>query len=232
MTYIINHSNYNFLVRNYEDDPSYQHDLDYKVINETWEENVYRIHDGDFNESKIFVDVGANIGSVSLFVDNFNKNRKDDNKIKVFAIEPEPNNLALLKENVVNNFAEQVTIINNAIWHEEKIVSISNKGGNSNILNLQNEEKSMVSAITIEKLFFLYNIEEVDVMKIDIEGAEFDLIVNTPSEILSKIKKLVLEFDKSFDGSFGMMIEKLAKQFGLEILGSPERGGYIYAYRY
>jgi hypothetical protein len=76
MTYIINHSNYNFLVRNYEDDPSYQHDLDYKVINETWEENVYRIHDGDFNESKIFVDVGANIGSVRLFVDNFNKNRK------------------------------------------------------------------------------------------------------------------------------------------------------------
>jgi FkbM family methyltransferase len=232
MTYIINHSNYNFLVRNYEDDPSYQHDLDYKVINETWEENVYRIHDGDFNESKIFVDVGANIGSVSLFVDNFNKNREDDNKIKVFAIEPEPNNLALLKENVVNNFAEQVTIINNAIWYEEKLVSISNKGGNSNILNLEDEEKSVASAITIEKLFFLYNIEEVDVMKIDIEGAEFDLIVNTPSEILSKIKKLVLEFDKSFDGSFGMMIEKLAKQFGLEILGSPERGGYIYASRY
>jgi FkbM family methyltransferase len=232
MTYIINHSNYNFLVRNYEDDPSYQHDLDYKVINETWEENVYRIHDGDFNESKIFVDVGANIGSVSLFVDNFNKNREDDNKIKVFAIEPEPNNLALLKENVVNNFSEQITIINNAIWYEEKLVSISNKGGNSNILNLEDEEKSVASAITIEKLFFLYDIEEVDVMKIDIEGAEFDLIVNTPSEILSKIKKLVLEFDKSFDGSFGMMIEKLAKQFGLEILGSPERGGYIYASRY
>jgi hypothetical protein len=29
-----------------------------------------------------------------------------------------------------------------------------------------------------------------------------------------------------------MMIEKLAKQFGIEILGSPERGGYIYASRY
>jgi len=232
MTYIINHSDYNFLVRNYEDDPSYQHDLDYKVINETWEENVYRIHDGDFNESKIFVDIGANIGSVSLFVDNFNKNREGDNKIKVFAIEPEPNNLELLKENIINNFAQNITIVNNAIWHEEKIVSISNKGGNSNILNLEDEEKSMVSAITMEKLFLLYDIREVDVMKIDIEGAEFDLIINTPSEVLSKIKKLVLEFDKSFDGSFGMMIEKLAKQFGIEILGSPERGGYIYASRY
>ena len=232
MTSIINHSDYIFSVRDYENDPSYQHDLDHKVINETWKENVYRIHDGDFNEDRIFVDIGANIGSVSLFVDNFNKNREDDNKIKVFAIEPEPNNLELLKENIINNFAQNITIVNNAIWHEEKIVSISNKGGNSNILNLEDEEKSMVSAITMEKLFLLYDIREIDVMKIDIEGAEFDLIINTPSEVLSKIKKLVLEFDKSFDGSFGMMIEKLAKQFGIEILGSPERGGYIYASRY
>jgi len=232
MTSIINHSNYNFLVRDYQDDPSYQHDLDHKVINETWEENVYRIHDGDFNGDKIFVDIGANIGSVSLFVGNFNKNRKDDNKIKVFAIEPEPNNLALLKENIINNFAQNITIVNNAIWHEEKVVSISNKGGNSNILNLEDEEKSIVSAITMERLFLLYDIREVDVMKIDIEGAEFDLIINTPSEVLSKIKKLVLEFDKSSDGRFGMMIEKLAKQFGIEILGSPERGGDIYASRY
>ena len=69
-------------------------------------------------------------------------------------------------------------------------------------------------------------------MKIDIEGAEFDLIVNTPAETLAKIRYITLEFDKSFDGRFGMMVEKLSKQFGLEILGSPERGGYIYGHRY
>jgi hypothetical protein len=69
-------------------------------------------------------------------------------------------------------------------------------------------------------------------MKIDIEGAEFDLIINTPAETLAKIKTLVLEFDKSFDGRFGQMIEKLSKQFGIDILGSPERGGYVYANRY
>jgi hypothetical protein len=69
-------------------------------------------------------------------------------------------------------------------------------------------------------------------MKIDIEGAEFDLILNTSKKTLAKIKYLVLEFDKSFDGKFGQMIEKLAKQFGIDILGSPERGGYVYANRY
>jgi hypothetical protein len=112
------------------------------------------------------------------------------------------------------------------------MVSISNRGGNSSIVNLENENKTEVLAITMESLFSKYNIKEVDVMKIDIEGAEFDLIINTPAETLAKINRLVLEFDKSFDGSFGKMAEKLAKQFGIEILGSPERGGYIYANRY
>ena len=120
----------------------------------------------------------------------------------------------------------------NAIWHEPKNVFITNKGGNSSILDKSITESTEVLAITIQNLIDLYGIKEIDVMKIDIEGAEFDLIINTPPETLAKIKYLVLEFDKSFDGRFGMMVEKLSKQFGLEILGSPERGGYIYANRY
>ena len=231
MNFYLNYNNYSFQIRENEDDPSYDHNLDFKVINETWLENVYRVHEGQFSYNGVFVDIGANIGAVSIFVDSFNKNRGFDNKIKVYAVEPEPNNLCLLNQNIQNNPTENITVVNNAIWHEEKMVSISNRGGNSSIVDTE-EEKSDVLAITMETLFSTYDIKEVDLMKIDIEGAEFDLILNTPEEILAKIKHLVLEFDKSFDGRFGQMIEKLAKQFGIDILGSPERGGYIYANRY
>ena len=231
MTSILNHENYNFQIREYAEDPSDDHNLDFKVINETWIENVYRIHQGQFFGGGVFVDIGANIGAVSLFVDSFNKDREDDSKIKVYSVEPEPNNLYLLNKNIENNPTENITIVNNAIWYEEKIVSISNRGGNSSIVDLE-EDSSEVLAITLETLFLTYDIKEVDVMKIDIEGAEFDLIINTPAETLAKINRLVLEFDKSFDGRFGQMIEKLSKQFGIDILGSPERGGYVYANRY
>jgi FkbM family methyltransferase len=231
MTSILNHENYNFQIREYAEDPSDDHNLDFKVINETWIENVYRIHQGQFFGGGVFIDVGANIGAVSLFVDSFNKDREDNSKIKVYAVEPEPNNLYLLSQNIENNPTENITIVNNAIWHEEKMVSISNRGGNSSIVD-KDEDKSEVLAITLETLFSTYDIKEVDVMKIDIEGAEFDLIINTPAETLAKINRLVLEFDKSFDGRFGQMIEKLSKQFGIDILGSPERGGYVYANRY
>jgi FkbM family methyltransferase len=232
MNFYLNYNNYDFKIREYDDDPSYDHNLDFKVINETWLENVYRIHEGQFSYNGVFVDIGANIGAVSIFVDSFNKNRMFDNKVNVYAVEPEPNNLYLLNQNIQNNPTENIIVVNNAIWHEEKMVSISNRGGNSSIVGPEGEENSEVLAITLETLFSRYDLKEIDVMKIDIEGAEFDLILNTPEETLAKIKHLVLEFDKSFDGKFGKMIEKLSKQFGIDILGSPERGGYIYANRY
>lgn len=232
MNYKTINENYSFEIRSFLDDPSNDHNLDYKVIDETWNENVYRIHEYQFKDNAVFLDIGANIGSVSLYVDNFNKVRDEDNKIKVYSVEPEPNNLLLLKENIKNNPTENITVINNAIWHEQKTVLITNKGGNSSIINETNDESVEVLAITIQDFIDLYGIDEIDVVKIDIEGAEFDLIINTPPETLAKIKYITLEFDKSFDGRFGIMVEKLSKQFGLEILGSPERGGYIYGNRY
>jgi FkbM family methyltransferase len=232
MNYKTINENYSFEIRSFLDDPSNDHNLDYKVIDETWNENVYRIHEYQFKDNAVFLDIGANIGSVSLYVDNFNKVRDEDNKIKVYSVEPEPNNLLLLKENIKNNPTENITVINNAIWHEQKTVLITNKGGNSSIIDETNDESVEVLAITIQDFIDLYGIDEIDVVKIDIEGAEFDLIINTPPETLAKIKYITLEFDKSFDGRFGIMVEKLSKQFGLEILGSPERGGYIYGNRY
>jgi hypothetical protein len=86
MTSILNHENYNFQIREYAEDPSDDHNLDFKVVNETWIENVYRIHQGQFFGGGVFVDIGANIGSVSLFVDSFNKDRPDDSKIKVYEL--------------------------------------------------------------------------------------------------------------------------------------------------
>lgn len=232
MKYNTVNENYSFKIRRLLDDPSDDHNLDFKVVDETWNENVYRLHEYQFKDNAVFVDIGANIGSVSLYVDNFNKFRDDTNKIKVYSVEPEPHNLLLLKENIKNNPTENITVVKNAIWYEQKNVFITNRGGNSSIVDGHLTESVEVLAITIQDLIDRYGIDEIDVMKIDIEGAEFDLIINTPPETLAKIRYIALEFDKSFDGRFGMMVEKLSKQFGIEILGSPERGGYVYANRY
>lgn len=227
-------NDYRFTSRDARDDPSDDHDLDYKVVKETWVENVYHIEADDFYDTGVFVDIGANIGAVSLYVDSLNHDR-DENKpaIKVYAVEPEPHNLAFLKQNIEENPTKNITVVENAVWHETKKVQISNRGGNASIYEHPNNAGyTEVQTITIANLFSKFNIKEADVMKIDIEGAEYDLIINTPDDILKRIKFLTLEFDSCNDGRFGVMVDKLARIFGIQILGSPERGGYIYGKRY
>lgn len=228
-------NDYKFHTRDSQNDPSDDHDLDYKVVKETWVENVYHIEDGDFYDTGVMVDIGANIGAVSLFVDNLNHKRDADKPpIRVFAVEPEPHNLKYLKKNISENpVTKHLKLIPNAVWHKSGKVKISNRGGNSNIFGRNNStDIAEVQAITIAELFDKYQIGEADVMKIDIEGAEYDLLINTPDDILKRIKYLTLEFDANDDGKFGQMVDKLSRIFGIQILGSPARGGYIYGKRY
>lgn len=222
-----------FECRDARNDPSDDHDLDYKVVKETWVENVYQIKEEDFWDTGVFIDIGANIGAVSIFVALMNKNRDKTKKpIKVFSYEPEPHNLEFFRTNIKNNNIGDIKVIPKAVFKERGTISISDRGGNSSIFTRENTSTVEVPVVTLEDVFILNKLTECDVMKIDIEGAEYDLIINTPDEILKKIKYLTLEFDGGHEEKFGVMVTKIARLFNTHILGSPERGGYIYARRY
>jgi len=228
-------NDYRFHTRDSRDDPSDDHDLDFKVVKETWVENVYHIENDDFYDTGVMVDIGANIGAVSLYVDSLNHERdKEKPPIRVFAVEPEPHNIAFLKKNIADNpTTGTITVIENAVWHKAGKAKISNRGGNASLFkHPKNGGYTEIDTITIADIFDKYQIKEADVMKIDIEGAEYDLLINTPDDILKRIKYLTLEFDANDDGKFGQMVDKLSRIFGIQILGSPARGGYIYGKRY
>jgi hypothetical protein len=50
---------------------------------------------------------------------------------------------------------------------------------------------------------------EIDLLKIDIEGAEYDLLDKTDIASLAKAKNIILEFHDNNDGRVNMLIEKL-----------------------
>lgn len=227
--------NANYFLDIHEDIP--QEDLadTLKVVKEAWIENVYQINDHDFASPEtlggqaVFVDIGANIGAMSLYVASFNDQRNDSNQIKIYAVEPEPNNLKTLNSNVKNNNkVGQIKLIDKAIAATKGRISISNRGGNSKI----NREGSTVDAITLDDLFEEYRIDECDVLKMDVEGAEYEILNNASEATLKKIKYLALEFDAVETHTFGVMITKLAELFNLHIIGRPSNGGYIYGRRY
>lgn len=221
--------NYSFLVREVMD-------TDPLVVKEAWVENVYQINDGDFYDTNIFIDIGANIGAVSLQVASFNDSRPKDKQITVYAYEPLTSNVEYLNKNIRNNNKQgQIKIHQLGVWEKQCEAEIIDAGGSSSILENKkgdNAETEKIRLITLEQVFEQNRLKECDVMKIDIEGAEYQTLLNSSKETLKKIKYLTLEFDGGHQGEFGQLVEHLAEVFNIHIIGKPSQGGYIYGRRY
>ena len=202
---------------------------DVPVVRETWSENVYQIFRRDLRDNGIFVDLGANIGAVSVYAASLNDGL--DPEVMVYAVEPEPNNLKLLEENVIqNNVQSFVRICPVAISDRNGFSYITDSHGHSQVNDAG--DGAEVGTLRLAEFLRTHNLVYVDVLKVDVEGMEYDIIADCDMDTLRKIRYLTLEFDAAPDEIFGPMVAKLSKVFQIHILGSPERGGYIYARRY
>ena len=202
---------------------------DVPVVRETWSENVYQIFRKDLLDTGIFVDLGANIGAVSVYAASLNEGEYPN--VYVYAVEPEPNNLKLLEENVIqNNVQSFVKICPVAISDRNGFSYITDSHGHSQVNDAG--DGAEVGTLRLAEFLRTHNLVYVDVLKVDVEGMEYDIIADCDMDTLRKIRYLTLEFDAAPDEVFGPMVAKLSKVFQVYILGSPERGGYIYARRY
>lgn len=191
---------------------------DEAVVRETWLENVYQLNEDLTNN--IVIDIGANIGAVSIYCAS--------KGARVIAVEPEPDNLKYLKLNAENNNV-RIEIMPVAVADKFDSMRISERQGNS---KLNKKTGTVVDVIPLEEVFKRKNIAECSVLKVDIEGAEYAMIDGASIETLNRIRYITLEFDSADEKTFGKMLYKLAKVFNLHIIGSPDRGGYIYGHRY
>lgn len=123
----------------------------------------------------IFVDVGANIGAHTLMAASKIKTGK------IFSFEPSIKALKYLKENIkLNKLVDIVTIIDKVVSNKngfEKFMlgkhsEIDRIGDNDNILH----KIKKLPSITLDKFLSNNKIDYVDMIKIDVEGAEFKVL--------------------------------------------------------
>ena len=170
--------------------------------------NIYSIFDIDINSINNYVDIGSNYGMSSIsFIER---------DIKTYMVEADINNVDIL--NLMWDRNSKIKIINKAISSidgeidfyvsDDSVVS-SLYGEDVSGYNL-NRSKIVVESITPNKLIEKYIEEdEIDLMKIDIEGAEYDFFENISDENLKKVKRLVIEFHNNDDYRVMKIIEKL-----------------------
>jgi FkbM family methyltransferase len=166
------------------------------------------------NEPKYIIDGGANIGMASIYFANKYKD------VKVIAVEPEAGNFEMLKRNV--HGYTNITAINAALWNTSGEIAVFDTNlGNTGFMVETNisalrpitkKVKHLTKAITIDEIMQEFAIDSIDILKIDIEGAEKEVFESCKNWI-NKTKCVIIELHERMKKGCNKSLYKNVKVF-------------------
>jgi len=166
------------------------------MIWEVWKAKVYDDVRIPILEEDVVVDMGAHIGAFAV------RAARLAHRGKVYSYEAARKNYLLLEENRLLNSLENLHIENSAISNRRGKLHLYTPANNSilgSLLQDASSFKEVVQAITFADIIADHAISQIDFLKIDVEGAEFDILFANPDETLGKTRKIVIEFHE-FEG--------------------------------
>ena len=166
----------------------------------------------------IVIDIGGHIGLFSIYAAQKCKSGK------IFTFEPVKDNFKILKENIETNKIKNIFPENVAISNKSSKVTIflsDDDAGHG--MYSKSSNTITIDAINLEEIFLKNNLKKCDFLKIDAEGAEFDILENISEDMLKTISKIVIEYHIFEDNSIKRLeniIEKFEKN-GFKITKNP-----------
>jgi FkbM family methyltransferase len=138
---------------------------------------------------KVIVDAGANIGMATLYFASRYPGAR------VLAIEPESKNFEMLQRNCAR--LSNVVLVQAALWPVQRRLAISDPGDGAWAYSVTaqsaNESTAEVSAITMEEIFCKLAANNIDLLKLDIEGSERELFATDAGAWLGRVECIVVE---------------------------------------
>lgn len=144
-------------------------------------------------DTPYIIDIGANVGYFSL---NFFCVYP---KARIIAFEPIPNNFQLLKSYKEKYTSLDLTIVNEAVSGKEGELELFFDRGDSfstsaTLFNHTAEPDMIkVKTTTLHNIINHWNIPTLDLLKLDCEGAEYEILYGAPQNILEKIRAITIE---------------------------------------
>ncbi|MDP2926872.1 MAG: FkbM family methyltransferase [bacterium] len=149
----------------------------------------FKIFPGD-----VVVDVGAHVGVFSVWA------AQKAHQGRVYAYEPNPENYRYLENNKKLNKLDNLSMYNLAVGRQKGelnlYLSSYNTGGHS-LYRVPGDEKAkslMVKTVDLAEIFSSNKMERINFLKIDAEGAEYEIILNAPIDLLRRIDRIALEY--------------------------------------
>ena len=133
----------------------------------------------------IIVDIGMNVGDFAIFVISNNP------QSQIIGIEAHPETARIAMRNAALNPAISWDTLNRAAWKDNSMIHLQTSGASVSTKGSTSGE-IVVQGIDMKELFSLISSPVVDIMKIDIEGAEEEFLCSFPDS-LSNIRHLIVE---------------------------------------
>lgn len=172
-----------FVIRKYS--------MDSAILYENLIDKVYDRYIPKMNTGDTVIDVGAHIGSFSIHM------AQKFPGVRIIGFEPMVENFALLKKNVeLNHLRKTIRIVPMGVAKKSENRNLYRDAGNSAGHTLYPTTKSIkytIQCTTLQHLFEQNDIEVCKLLKLDCEGAEYEILLNCPRPVLSKIENIIAE---------------------------------------
>ncbi len=203
---------------------------------EFFHSDIYR--DFPFETFKTVIDVGANIGLFSNYC-------KEKGVKTVLSIEPDPKAFHALEQNAFDGQIRE----NCALMGKRGTVKLFSAEMNSTITTCIQKDwlkdfgpvkEIQVEAETLSNLLAKHKIDHIDLLKLDVEGAEYNIIENLEPETFGRIDNLLIEFHENKNGELDKLLARLKvfgfvynlfKQSSNTKIDSPIEHGWLFASR-
>lgn len=207
-------------------------EADVSVFNEIFIEREYRCLEEMIKKaSETMLDVGAHKGLFTAYA------RALNDAVPILAFEPEEKNFAFLKKNLARNHIDGVRAKNLALAAKigRRKLSLSADSHNHSLLEDFGEAvgEKEVDCITLEEVFRKNGVECCSLLKLDCEGAEFEILAGLSERVFKKIEAFYIEYHRFNAEMQPALLRTILEKngFKVELRPSPydKRFGFILA---
>jgi FkbM family methyltransferase len=196
MTTLFTYNNNEYIIDRNDQDPS-----TYGCINEIVNNNEYLLHNFTDNKDQYFLDIGANCGIATIIL------AKQNPASTIISFEPDPTVFKVLEKNVIMNNLTNVKLHNKAVSKKDtktlKLILWDEYSGANTTCSFINDINNFahknlsqceVECICLDEIIDTYSINNIKLLKIDCEGAEYEILYGSEYFKNGMIENMVGEF--------------------------------------
>jgi len=197
------------------------------LYKEIWYRDEYGLRSDPLPAGASVIDVGANIGMFAVYAAVAAGARR------VWAFEPFPESFALLCRNAEQNHLAAIAPRRFALAGQsgERELFLAGRHGTNSLFGTDGE-RVRIECLSLADVFAREPIERCDFLKLDCEGAEYEILLGAPAEVLARIDRIALEYHDAKTTHTHDELRARLEAHGFTVASRdhlPSRSGYLFA---